>query len=61
MALCNVSGFVICFSYKVCLGPYDAVLIKGWEDQVKKHDLENDHSKLPLETSCLFSLCLLHL
>ncbi|KOM39302.1 hypothetical protein LR48_Vigan03g268400 [Vigna angularis] len=41
--LCN--AFIDCIEFRVCQGPYDAELIRAWEDWDLKHGSENDHPK----------------
>ncbi|CAJ1870717.1 unnamed protein product [Sphenostylis stenocarpa] len=38
-------GPVVCDRFRVCQGPYDAALIRAWEDWDLKHGSENDHPK----------------
>ncbi|WVZ04839.1 hypothetical protein V8G54_018185 [Vigna mungo] len=39
------SAFIDCVEFRVCQGPYDAELIRAWEDWDLKHGSENDHPK----------------
>ncbi|KAK2634612.1 hypothetical protein Ddye_029404 [Dipteronia dyeriana] len=39
------TSFIDTLDLKVCQGPYDAVLVKAWEDWDDKHGSENDHPK----------------
>ncbi|ESW35288.1 hypothetical protein PHAVU_001G222600 [Phaseolus vulgaris] len=39
------SAFIDCIEFRVCQGPYDAELIRAWEDWDLKHGSENDHPK----------------
>lgn len=38
-------GPIFCDRFRVCQGPYDAELIRAWEDWDLKHGSENDHPK----------------
>ncbi|BAT86147.1 Serine/threonine-protein kinase haspin-like protein [Vigna angularis] len=48
--LCN--AFIDCIEFRVCQGPYDAELIRAWEDWDLKHGSENDHPKEFPEKQC---------
>ncbi|KAI4349866.1 hypothetical protein L6164_010412 [Bauhinia variegata] len=45
---------------KVCQGPYDAALIRAWEDWDEKHGSENDHPKEFPEKQCYVAFVLEH-
>lgn len=48
---------IVFHSTRVCQGPYDAALIKAWEDWDEKHGSENDHPKeFLIYQVCFFSL-----
>ncbi|XP_027349484.1 serine/threonine-protein kinase haspin homolog [Abrus precatorius] len=38
-------AFIDCIEFRVCQGPYDATLIRAWEDWDLKHGSENDHPR----------------
>jgi len=41
----SIYGPIFCDRFRVCQGPYDAELIRAWEDWDLKHGSENDHPK----------------
>ncbi|RDY14511.1 Serine/threonine-protein kinase haspin-like protein, partial [Mucuna pruriens] len=41
----SIYGPVFCDRFRVCQGPYDAALIRAWENWDLKHGSENDHPK----------------
>ncbi|KAI9157312.1 hypothetical protein LWI28_020439 [Acer negundo] len=60
MAVHVMSGHFIFSFLKVCQGPYDAVLVKAWEDWDDKHGSENDHPKQFPENQCYVVFVLQH-
>ncbi|KAK0593055.1 hypothetical protein LWI29_029974 [Acer saccharum] len=52
--------FIDTLDLKVCQGPYDAVLVKAWEDWDDKHGSENDHPKQFPENQCYVVFVLQH-